>query len=405
MTSPMERELTRVLKERAASIEVAPEYRLEPLPASKGASDVRARDVRPRPTWAAWVTSTAMLTALVVIALLAWTRASNDHRSEPSVGHCAITGPTPFAAALRAGALPAGNAVLAAAGDGSLLVATGHDGATSAVDVLSPVGTRTRLWTTRPADRVRVVANPSGAFDGSTAVLVLVPTGGHGTPEIMVVDSGTHSSASLTVDAGYRVGTDTASAPVILRSAVSVLETSLAAPARQQIAQYWADSAVHTPSGRTRTSGVRSLLAVGGNVISVRPSAGGRTVLDFDQPDYRPTSLPPAAQDGYAFASDGTTLEWLAGAGDLHSLWQWAPGDPDPIRHTVPSGFRPTQAIGRLAATDPAGAPQQIYDTVTGRTVELPRGLTLHYAVGGAVVLTTAAGGYSRLPTATLLAC
>lgn len=346
-----------------------------------------------------------MLAAVAVIALVAWTGAGDDHRPEPSVGRCAITGSAPFAAALRAGALPGGTAVLAAAGDGSLLVAVEHGGATSAVEVLSPTGTRTRLWTAGPSERVRVVANPSGAFDGSTAALVLVPTGGHRAPEVVVVDAAAHFSATLTLDAGYRVGIDAASAPVIIHGSVTVLETSVADPARQQLAQHWVDSAMRSATGRTPTTGVTSLLAVGGNVISVRSTPGGLIDLAFDQPNYRPSSLPPAARDGYAFTSDGTTLEWLSGAGSVHSLWQWAPGDPTPIRHTVPTGFRPAEAVGRLAVTATSGSPQRIYDTATGHVVELPRGMTLRHAAGGSVVLTTAAGGYSRLPTTTMLAC
>jgi hypothetical protein len=299
---------------------------------------------------------------------------------------------------------------MSAAHDGTMLVASEHDGITRAVEAVSPGGSVSRLWTARPGDRLRAVANPSGAINAAWAIFVLVPVDGRSAPQVYVADRSTKSLATVPVDSGYRVSADPQTAPIEMGDWVALLETSRADPRVQVLAQYWVDSPLHLIKSRTRTSGVSTLLAVGGNVVSVGKRANGAVFADFDQPQYRPTTLPVAVRDGYAFASDNTTLTWLSTVNGRHNLWQWTPGEPSPTWRALPATVRSVRAADRFAVAAPstAGGRQRLLDPLTGRVIVLPAGVELVQVAGVTAVLAMKTNGitrYTRVPVQALDSC
>ena len=96
-----------------------------------------------------------------------------DRHSTDRAATCSAATSHRFVTALHDGALPVGDVVLSAAHDGTMLVASEHDGITAAVETVSPGGSVSRLWTARPGDRLRAVANPSGAINDAWAAFVL----------------------------------------------------------------------------------------------------------------------------------------------------------------------------------------------------------------------------------------
>jgi hypothetical protein len=233
------------------------------------------------------------------------------------------------------------------------------------------------LWTARTGDRLRVVANPSVAINAAWATFVLVPVSGRGASQVYIADLYHHTLETAPVDPGYRVSTDAPTAPIAISDAVDMVETSLSNPRVQRVAQVWADTPLNVLMVRTRTSRVTALLAVGGNTVAIRRLANGAAAADFDPPQYRPSALSPAVRNGYAFASDDTTMTWLSISAGHHTLWRWAPGDRSPIGRALPDNFTPIRAAGRFAVATPSGDYQQLFGAQANRVIELPAGVTL----------------------------
>ena len=188
----------------------------------------------------------------------------------------------------------------------------------------------------------------------------------------MVVDRSTHRVAELASDPGYVVGANPLVAPVVERTAITVLEQSRSGSGAQRLALYSADTTRLRADASTPTGAVTTLLPVGGNVVALRSGAGGSITADFDQPQYRPSTLEPALRNGFSFSSDGTTMRWLATDGPRYRLWQWAPGDPSPVAHPLAMTDRPLLTTGPFAV-----ASHQIADAATGRVQKLPPGLAV----------------------------
>jgi hypothetical protein len=332
-------------------------------------------------------------------------RLSERHHAVPSATCIAGTS-SRFVSALHDGALPVGDVVLSAAHDGTLLVAVDRDGVTTAVEALNPDGTRSTLWTARAGDRLRAVANPSGAINYAWATFVLVPV--HGAPQVRVADRFHHTLAQVSVDAGFRVSIDAPTAPLAMNDSVDLLETSLTDPYVQRIEHVWVDTKVNALTSRVRTSGITALVAVGGLVVSIRKRASGAVVADFDQPQYRPTTMAPAVRNGYAFTSDNTTLTWLSTVLGHHTLWQWTPGEASPTGPALPDTFAPVSAAGRFAAAAPSSGQQQLVDARANRVIELPTGVSLLQIDGVTAVLamrTSVGTRYTRIPLQALDTC
>jgi hypothetical protein len=264
------------------------------------------------------------------------------------------------------------------------------------------------LWTARTGERMRAVANPSGAINDTWATFVLVPVDGAGAPRVRVADLYHHTLSTVPIDDGYRVGVDASTAPRAMNDAVEVLEISRADPHLQRLAQVWVDTPLNVLTSRTRSSRVTALLAVGGNVVAIRTLATGAAVADFDQPQYRPATLPPTVRNGYAFASDNTTLTWLSTNAAHHTLWQWTPGDASPTGRALPDTFVPVRAMGHFAAAAPSSGQQQILDALANRVIELPPGVSLLQldSVTAVLAVRTPAGTrYTRIPVRALDSC
>src|SRR6476646_126682 len=200
MKTPMEQELSRVLRERAASIDVLPDYRLEPDPAARRGTRRRRMLAAGRP-WTVLVSGAAIV-AMVVVGIVGvrWGMHGDRHPTDRAATCSAATSHR-FVTALRDGALPVGDVVMSAAHDGTMLVASEHDGITRTVETVSSGGSVSRLWTARPGDRLRAVANPSGAINDGWATFVLERIDGTGVPQVRVADLFHKSIATLTVDA------------------------------------------------------------------------------------------------------------------------------------------------------------------------------------------------------------
>jgi hypothetical protein len=404
----MEQELERVLRERAASIDVLPDYRLEPEPSNVQQGVRRGRRSATGRPWTL-IVSGAAIAALIAAGIVGARIGllSDRHRSAPSATCVAATS-SRFVAALRDGALPVGDVVLSAAHDGTLLIAVDHGGVTTSVEAMSPSGTRSTMWTARAGDRLRAVANPSGAINDAWATFVLVPVDGAGAPQVRVADRFHHTLAPVSLDVGYRVSNDAATAPLAMSDTVDLLETSLAAPRVQRIEHVWVDTNLKVLTSRVHTSGVTALVAVGGLVVSIRNRASGAVVADFDQPQYRPPTVPPAVRSGYSFTSDNTTLTWLSTVAGHHTLWEWTPGEAAPTGRPLPDSFAPIQTAGRFAVAAPSGGQQQIVDARANRVIELPPGVRLLQvnSVNAVLAMRTSAGTrYTRIPAQALDTC
>jgi hypothetical protein len=67
--------------------------------------------------------------------------------------------------------------------------------------------------------------------------------------------------------------------------------------------------------------------------------------VSFADPQDQPADLEPAARNGVAFVSDGTTLSWFTQQSGQAVIWSWRPGEPVPVARGMPAGFTP-EAIG-----------------------------------------------------------
>lgn len=373
--SIVEDELTRILHERSLLIDSAPAYRCEPDPQPLAG---RSRRTTNAPRFRA-LASAAALTTLVAALAAGVVFGPDDHQAAMPANSACTTSSSSLAASLRAGSMPAGDRVISGAADGSALVAVDRDGATAAVDVIDPTGHTSRLWTTTPSERLRAIANPSGALTGDWAAFVLMPAAGSSAGRAVVVNRSTRHVADLASDPGYGVGANPLVAPIVVRSAITVLEHSASDPAAQRLALYWADTARLRADAAAPTTAVTTLLPVGGNVVALRTGADRSVTADFEQPQYRPSTLEPAVRDGFGFSSDGTTMRWLSASAGRYRLWRWAPGDPSPVARSLAMTDRPRLTTGPFAV-----ALHQLADSATGRVQNLPPGLAVT-RVDGAV--------------------
>jgi len=408
VTEQLEDQLTRVLNDRARAIETAPAYRLVP---EAVVATRRPRTSRPRATrrisWPviASAAAVAALVALVVVLANGW---AGSRRSAPTLNgaQCNLAQSAAFSLALRGGRLPVGSRVLSGDSDGTSLVSVEQAGVTTAVELISRSGAVHVLWRASAGDRLRAVANPSGSITPDAAVFVLDPEGS-GTPRVMFAFSTDATAQQLDpLAAGYRVSTDPLTAPIIMSDGiVEALSTSTALPSQQRIDDDW------PPTGNwsinvQRISGVARMVPVGGNTELVLERPDGTVDLVVD-PTYTPTTLPPAAHNGFGFVSDVTTMTWFTVRGGQATLWHWAAGDPAPIRKPLPAGLTPVRAAGQYAVVARDGA-RGILDTATGVLVQLPSGVDLMRVDGGFAVLTQETPDgvrYSRVPVALLTTC
>jgi hypothetical protein len=410
MTPGLEDELARTLRGRAASIDTAPSYRLQP-------EVVVPRTDSPNSWWrgrAGQLSAAGLAAVLAAVLLLAYSALVRTPRSSAPAdpASCDLRGSTPFATAMRVGLLPAGAVVLAGSADGDVLVARQRGENTVAVDLVDVDAKVTRLWTAALGQRVRVVANASGAISQSRVVFVIMPVGGAADPQTLVVDMQSKAVKAFRTDPGYRLSSDASSAPIVSDDALELIETSTGrAPARQQLALYWADGSITAPSTRQPVAAaVTSLLPVGGNTVLVRNGPAHAADTIFTDPQNRPTTLPAATRSGFAFASDATTMTWLTSTHGRRDLWQWAPGDASPRRRALPAGFAATGASGAFATervATPAGT-QRVLDSVSRRISTLPIGVSLVRVDAGTAVLRRHAGTetrYARVPLSDLFTC
>ena len=402
--SVAEDELTRILHERSLLIDSAPAYRCEPDPLSVRERFGRVVDVRRVRIGLA--SAVALTAAVVALVTGGWFGTHDRETTSPAVTRCTTAG-SPLAAAVRTGLLPVGDRVLSGSADGSALVAVGRPGApitaTAAVDVVDAAGDTSRLWTARAGQSWQAIANPAGAFNNGWAAFLLIPTAGSGAGRAMVVDRSTGHVAELTIDPGYEVGANPLAAPVVVRSAVTVVETSRSNSGAQRLALYWADTARLQADPTTPTSAVTTLLPVGGNVVAIRTGTDRSVAADFDDPRYRPSTLEPAVRHGFGFSSDGTTMHWVSAIGHRYQLWRWAPGDPSPVARTLALPARPLLTTGRFAV-----APHELTDAITGQVQNLPAGLSVTRVDGAvATVEQQSPTGvrYARIPASALAGC
>jgi len=403
MTTDLEDQLARILVDRAETIVEPPNYRLVPAPDHRpGMAPAR------RFGWQLVASAAAVATLVGGVAALAGNE--DGHRVPPANGvTCVLAHSSRFTSALRDGLLPAGSVVLATAPDGVALVGVERGGTTTAVDLVDAAGVPTRLWTAHAGERVRAVANPSGAVNDAYAAFVIAPLGS-GTPQLIVDDRSTWTTHAVsTRAAGYQLSTDAGTAPVARDEKIEVLQTSLRDPAQQRIDGYWPGQTVDWVSDAT-ASGTTAMLSAGGNLVLVRKSAAGKVALQFDDERYRPSALNPAARDGFSFSSDGTTLTWLTDVDGVPSLWQWAPGDPRPIRRALPGDLVPSAASGRYAVgkRPGEGAGRTIVDTGSGVMSQLPVGVNLVRVDGAVAWLTQQSSDgvrYGHVPVNTLTRC
>jgi hypothetical protein len=417
VTTDLERDLTRVLGQRAALVDAAPRYQLALAPETSRPRGQRwrrprrpRRDPESRRMWSGLVTA-AVVAAVVALGVTAWIGAGKHplRDTQSGLARCVASGSGRFATALRHGALPTGDVVLSGAADAGQLVAVQRDGVTRAVEVWSAPGRTVRVWTAKPNERLWAIANPFGALSDQWVAFVLAPLGGTGGGHALVANTANGQVVTLQPDPGYRMSDDPLLAPIVMHDAVSLVESSRSGSSAQ-LSLYWADSTRHTSSVRTGVSRTVALLPVGGNVVTIRTGTNGLVAVDFDQPTYRPSTLEPAARHGYAFASDGTTLTWLSQIGARYYRWQWAPGDPSALRRAITGPGRPVATAGRFAVMGDAASPaaQHLFDSVTGRMIVLPAGTALRRVDGTTATLTdhsTALLRYRRVPTAALTAC
>ena len=265
------------------------------------------------------------------------------------------------------------------------------------------------MWTAGRNERVRAVADPSGGITDGWAVFVLAPVVGTGAGRMLGVDLSSASVTELIVDPGYVVSTDPRLAPLVGDDAVNALETARADP-REQVAVYWPATEPRTSDVRVRTANVRRLVPGGRKCRHDPVGPNGTVNLGFDQQQYRPSTLEPAARPGFGFASDGTTLTWVTQVGDRYYRWQWAPGDPAPLRRAVTAPGRPVATAGRFVVMGDVSphAAQRLFDSSTGKIIELPPRVSLVRADGTIATLADHSSGavrYVRVPVAALIAC
>lgn len=395
MTTVEERELSRVLQARAASIVVAPRYRIPD-------EDVLSCGPTAGPDRNRPVARMAAVAAVVVLAAvggsIAWSRSSSRQHGTAAMRTCASTGTGPFATAVRERALPDGAEALAVDPQGSVLVATERAGATTRLQLIGPTRTRT-LWRAG-REPVRVVVNRSGALGDGVAAAVLVPVAG-GAPTVLAVDSYTGTTV-LHAERGWAVGADAATAPVALDEGVQIVETSTTRPALQRTVQYFVEPELSDPTPVVaRMPRVDSLLAVGGNEIMTRRSADGSVTLVSGDAAALPSTLAPALRAGRDFVADGTTMAWLVGGDVL----RWRPGLAAPRRRALPvssGGYRLVST--RLAVAAERDGRQRVVDVATGRATDLPRGATV-VASGGPTAVLAVSGRVVRVPIVTVLSC
>lgn len=410
MNEHLEDRLARVLTERAQGIEGAPAYRLV-----QDDFAFRARPVGPGRRTSrqiAWslIASAGAVAALAALVVALMGGGIRSRRTAPSIdgATCVLTHSARFAAALRQGLLPAGARVLSGGADGTALVSIERAGATSAVELLSPDGTPTLLWQARAGERVRAVANPSGAVSPDASVFVLDRLA-PGTPPRLVLTMRPRD-VPVVVDApgaGYRFSTDPLTAPIIVSDGiVQALLTSTANPAQQEVESFWLPTRLW--SSTARASNATQLLSVGGNVVLLSSDRHGAVSdIRFDVAQYRPTTLLPALRNGFSVSSDGTTMSWLSRQDGRPALVQWSPGEPAPIRRLLPPDLAPASAVGRFAVVT-SGAARGIVDTREGQIVQLPAGVDLLEVNGPLAVVarqTPTGLRYSRVPVTALTNC
>lgn len=403
MTGRVEDDLTRIFNDRAATIEQPPAYQLVPPHAG------RRRPATPRRIGWHLVASAAAVAALVAVVTSVVSNRDDHRRPKPADQWCQLSQSSRFSGALRTGLLPAGTTVLSTGPDGTSLAAVERAGVAAKVELIDANGPLATVWTARAGERVRVVANPFAAVASSYAAFVLVPLDA-GPTRLMIVDRDTNVAEPTPLPAaGFRLGTDPATAPLAGGFApIEVLTTSVTHPTEQRLDAHWPNM---NPiwAKEADASGVTRLLKVGGNVVFLRSGAGGSVDIRFAEPKYRPTTLPAAVRTGFAFSSDGTTMTWLTDDGGRPLLWHWAVGDPQPIHRPLPGDLTPVSATGRYVVGEPAhpGAGRTLVDTRTGAIAQLPAGLDLITVAGKVALLSQQTGDtvrYARVPTS-VMAC
>lgn len=401
MTIELEQRLTQLFNDRAGTITAAPAYELtESVRRNPRIEHLDRRAGGPRRT--IWYLSAAAVAAITV-AVTSIVVASRS--GQPAAGNragCALARSATFASAVRRGALPPGDQLMALAPDGSQLVNHVQDGTTTSVDVISPRGTTHRLWTAAAGQRVRAIANPFGAVSAAMATFLLQAPGTR-TATVMVAPLGGRATRLGGADRGYGLVTSADLAPVVIDASVAALEAPSGHPAAQKLLVFMMMNAVQwsrTP-GQPYTA-VTQLLPVGGNLVLASSGPHGNVGLKVPDPGLLPVGLGVAARSGYGFATDRSTLTWFTDDPTGTSLWRWAPGAPVPTRHRVPAGIVPELSAGALVAAHRSSAPSDrlVVSVAKRAPVQLPSGmrvvgLTARFA---AVSYPTPQGlGYSRI--------
>lgn len=404
MTLQEERELGRILRDRASLIERVPDY------ASQLTEDIalpvgHERSAQSRSLVLARVAVLVVL--LLAVGCLAFV--VHERIAAPSAGQCSPAGSGTFAVALGAGTLPAGARVLSVGRDGAVLVADDHDGTTSTVQLVSASGAVLTLWRAQGTDRFLAVANPSGAFGDQLVAFLLRPASSASAPRVYYSSLDSGVTRQLPIAVGHRPAVDPELAPISMDDAVEVMETSAAHHGLLRAAFYEVDPTLPEPTYGAPLSRVRALLSVGGNDVVVQRRPDGRSTLVFGDPTAEPTTLGPAAVDGVGFISDGTTMSWVR-PGRPDELTQWSPGDPAPVTRRVPASAREpvpaggTLVSGRSDATDA----QRVADAATGHVAMLPHQFSVVRATNSVAVLAraTRTGVESfRVPIQSLAGC
>jgi len=275
------------------------------------------------------------------------------------------------------------------------------------VELITPTGWTTPIWTAGPGERMRAVASPFAAITEDEVAFVLAPLGS-GESRFMVAPRTSDVAAPVPGPApGYRFAADPMTAPIIDGETIQVLEVSTADPSRQRVDAYWPEASRWTLTAEG--TNVSAVLPVGGNLLMLRQQDGAVDV-QFDDATYRPTTLARAVREGFSFASDGTTLTWLTDQGGRPVFWQWAPGDPTPEHRALPGDLTPVSSRGQLVVGEPSGAGggRPLVDVGTGRAAQLPPDVDLVRVDSGIAVLAQrSAGGvtYAKVPTALLTRC
>jgi hypothetical protein len=416
VTNDIEDRLRQLLRDRADTITVAPDYRTVPVRPDRHVRKWGAVGTRdPKRSWQ-W--STAILAAAVaVLVAIVVVRPHGTSPNPVGTRQPCQPGHSPgFAAALRAGRLTGANEVLAGAPDGTELVATENGNATASVHLVAPDGTTRLLWRQRSDQVGRAFANPSGAIGSSVVSFGIAPvdpaTGAVAASTRRLYVATRHGGAAIALpppDRGFAVPTtDSLTAPVAGDDSVTVLERSMSRPARQRLITYQGGPGLwRRVSARRVSAHVIQLLSAGGNLITISRSARGAAHLSFAEPQYQPTDLEPAARDGVAFFSDGTTLSWFTQQGGQAVVWSWRPGEPVPVARGMPAGFTPEtiggsgvvagrfdRALARIAVLTPGH-----------RVAELPAAVDLLRLDGGFAVLNDKRVALTRVPLGALTDC